>query len=309
MYNYNHLYYFYVTAKSGGVMLASKHLRVSQPSLSSQLKLLETSLGVKLFRRVGRKNELTEAGLAVYGYCRQMFDLAEEMRESLTTNVPFVSRRMQIGVSEEVDRSFVVEVVSLFMKKHGLAQRPKVTMVSDNDRRLIERLRFRELDAVVTEKVMVDPDLVNLEYAQVPVTLACSINWKVRRRPDGSKPSAIREILGRSENHWVMPSAKFKLRSEIDQFFEENRLAGRIVFESDVMASLVRSVIDEIGIAFVPLLYLAREVREASIQVLGPKGGYWKYRVWLVCHHQNQNDALIQSIARSFNEICEQAIR
>ncbi len=44
MYNYNHLYYFYVTAKSGSVMTAATLLSISQPSLTSQLKVLERSL-------------------------------------------------------------------------------------------------------------------------------------------------------------------------------------------------------------------------------------------------------------------------
>ena len=309
MYNYNHLYYFYVAAKSKGVMEAAKHLRISQPSLSSQLKVLEKELATKLFRRVGRRNVLTQSGLVVYGYCRQMFELAEEMTESLTKDVPSASRRIRIGVSEEVDRSFVVEVVSLFLKKHGLSQRPKITVVSGHDDQLLDQLRFRELDAVFTEKAMLDPELANLEFALVPVALTCPGNWNIRSKTETLKPAAaIKEIVGGEDAQWVMPSSKFKLRAETDLFFEKNQLKGRIVFESDVVASLVRSVIDEIGLAFLPVLYVAREIRESSIKILGPKGGYWRYRVWLICHQQNRADALIQSLGRSFKEIFQQAI-
>jgi len=121
MYNFNHLYYFYVTAKSPGVTAAAKHLQISQPSLSSQLKVLERQLGVKLFQKVGRNNELTRGGSVIYGYCRRMFELSEEMSEQISKRVPSAARRIHIGVSDEVDRPFVVEVVSLFLKKHGLS--------------------------------------------------------------------------------------------------------------------------------------------------------------------------------------------
>src|SRR6187455_2202100 len=107
MYNYNHLYYFYVTAKSGGVGVAAKHLRISQPSLSSQLKVLESTLDTRLFRKVGRNNQLTEAGSIIYGYCRQMFEISEEMEEMISSRVPSAARRIHIGVSDEVDRPFV----------------------------------------------------------------------------------------------------------------------------------------------------------------------------------------------------------
>src|SRR4051812_11724979 len=115
MYNYNHLYYFFVTAKSGGVNAAAKHLRISQPSLSSQLKILEASLDTRLFHRVGRNNQLTSAGSVIYGFCRQMFEISEEMGELISKQVPSAARRIHIGVSDEVDRPFVVEVVSLFL--------------------------------------------------------------------------------------------------------------------------------------------------------------------------------------------------
>ena len=182
-------------------------------------------------------------------------------------------------------------------------------MISGEGAHLAERLRFRELDAVVTEVAMGDPELTNLERAEVPVALTCAMDWRKGIRIDGNLPShAITDLTGANDVQWVMPSSRFKLRAEIDQFFENHNIKGRIVFESDVVASLVRSVIDEIGLAFLPLLYVAREVRAKSIRVLGPLEGYWKYRVWLVCHKQNRGDALVQSLARSFNEVCEKAI-
>src|SRR3954470_466620 len=178
MYNFNHLYYFYIAAKSGGVNAAAMHLRIGQPSLSSQIKVLERSLDLRLFEKVGRNNKLTPTGAVIYGFCRQMFELSEEMGELISKKMPSASRRIHIGVSEEVDHPFVIEVVSLFLKKHGLVQRPKVTVVSGTHAHLAERLRFRELDAVVTQLAMIDPELENLARAEVPVALAYS--WKLK---------------------------------------------------------------------------------------------------------------------------------
>lgn len=307
MYNYNHLYYFYITAKSGGVTNASKHLRISQPSLSSQLKVLEESLSVKLFHKVGRTNQLTHDGLAIYSFCRRMFELSEEMSEIILHRKPSATRRIHIGVSDEVERSFVVEVVSLFLRKQNLDSRPRVTIVAGTQDQLIDRLKFKELDVVITELAMTDPGLMNLSRAETRVVLACSEKWKMKSKIRNSKPAAaIEEIVGGDVPQWVMPSTRFKLRSEIDHFFEINELKGRIVFESDVIASLVRTVADGVGLAFFPLLYIAREVQEKSLRLVGPKGGYWTYRLWLVCNHQSHSDPLIQSFTESFNNVSGQ---
>jgi LysR family transcriptional activator of nhaA len=306
MYNYNHLYYFYITAKSHGVTAAAKHLRISQPSLSSQIKVLEGSLGFKLFQKTGRTVELTRAGLVIYGYCQQMFELADEMSEAILKKVPSATRRIHIGVSDEVDRPFVTEVISLFLKKQTATERPKVSVVSGTHEQLVDRLKFREIDIMISELAMTDPDLMNLSRVEVPVALVCSSQLKMKSRGKNlSATAAIAEIVGGDIAQWVMPSSKFKLRFEIDQFFEANQLKGRIVFESDVMASLVRSVIDEVGLAFLPLLYVSREIREKSLRMLGPKNGYWTYRVWLVCNHHNYNDQLVQTFSKSFKEVCE----
>jgi len=310
MYNFNHLYYFYITAKSGGVTSASKHLRLSQPSLSSQLKILEQALDQRLFQKVGRRNELTETGVIFYGLCRQMFEVSEELDELISKRVNSASRWIHIGVSEEVERSFVVEVVSLFLKKHPLNLRPKVTVTSGTHEQLIERLRFRELDAIFTPIIAIDPDLENLDCAEAPVALICPIKWNISSSTEKLKAAdAIKKIVGGNDAQWLMPSSKFKLRSQIDIFFEENKLKGRIVFESDIMASIVRAVSDNMGMAFVPLLYVAKELREKSVRVLGPKGGYWKYRVWLGCHTKNKEDKMLKTLSISFKEIYDRANR
>lgn len=307
MYNYNHLYYFYVAAKSGGINSAAKHLKISQPSLSSQIKVLEQNLNIQLFQKVGRSSQLTPDGTVIYSYCRRMFEISEEMAEELSDKIPSASRRVHIGISDEVDRPFVVEIVSLFLKTHGLTQRPKVTIVSGSHDLLVERLRFRELDAIVTQQAMAAIELENLAKAEVPVALACASNWKVRSsKKNLASPEAIREIVG-NEPQWIMPSRNFKLRAETDRFFETSHLKGRIVFESDVLASMVRSAVDGIGFAFLPLLYISREVREKSLKVLSPKQGYWKYRVWLACHQQTRDDSLVRVLAKSFKKVCSES--
>lgn len=309
MYNYNHLYYFYITAKSGGVMNAAKHLSISQPSLSSQLKVLERSLDVKLFQKVGRANQLTQAGSKIYGFCRQMFEVSEAMSEVVLQRVPSATRRIHIGVSDEVERSFVVEVVSLFLKKQTPELRPKVTIVAGTQSQLTERLKFRELDIIITELAMKDPELMNLSRAETPVVLICSKKWKAKSKVKNIRTvTAVEKIVDGEVTQWVMPSNRFKLRSEIDRFFETNELKGRVVLETDVMASLVRSVEDEIGLALFPLLYIPQEIRDKSISILGPKNGYWKYQVWLVCNHQSHSDVLIQSFAKSFKEVSDNSL-
>ena len=52
--NYHHLFYFWTVVREGGVSRAAEKLRLSQPTISAQIKPLEDALGQRLFRAPGR---------------------------------------------------------------------------------------------------------------------------------------------------------------------------------------------------------------------------------------------------------------
>jgi LysR family transcriptional activator of nhaA len=43
--NYHHLFYFYTVAREGSISRAGTQLRLAQPTISGQLRVLEESLG------------------------------------------------------------------------------------------------------------------------------------------------------------------------------------------------------------------------------------------------------------------------
>ena len=47
---------------------------------------------------------------------------------------------------------------------------------------LLEKLRFKEFDAVVSDSGMIDSNFTDLEKAEFPVVLTCSTNWKAPKQ-------------------------------------------------------------------------------------------------------------------------------
>lgn len=294
-----------MVAKSGGVNAAAKHLHISQPSLSNQIKVLEKELNVTLFKKQGRNNIITPEGDIIFGYCRRMFDISEELTEHLAKKQPTSSLRINLGISDDLDRSFVIDIVSSFLKKHEQTRRPIIKVISGPHDYLVERLRFREIDAAISQKTLLDTDILNIEKSEIPVVLIAPYRWKTRiKASPHNKSTPIQNYIGSTKTDWVLPSNKFLLRTEIDSYFEKNKVIRNIAFESDVLASLVRAVSDEVGFAFFPKLYIKHDLKNKTIRLIGPKNGFWKNNIWLACHKQCKEDEILLSLANSFKNVC-----
>jgi len=91
--NYHHLLYFWTVAREGTIARAAEKLHLGQPAISTQLKQLETALGVKLFQKSGRTLELTEMGRTVYRYADEIFSLGGELLDTGSQSVSSTQSR------------------------------------------------------------------------------------------------------------------------------------------------------------------------------------------------------------------------
>lgn len=81
--SYNHLYYFWTVAREGGVARAAEVLHLTPQTISGQLRVLERSLGARLFGRSGRNLVLTDTGRLALSFADEIFRLGAEMSEAL----------------------------------------------------------------------------------------------------------------------------------------------------------------------------------------------------------------------------------
>src|SRR3954447_6261412 len=101
--NFRHLYYFWVVAKEGGVTRAAERLGVAVQTISTQLALLEQSIGKSLFSQQGRRLVLTEAGRLALAYADQIFLLGAQMQEALGETDSHKTR-LTVGISDSLPK-------------------------------------------------------------------------------------------------------------------------------------------------------------------------------------------------------------
>ena len=98
--NYHHLFYFWTVAKEGSIVDASDKLRLTQATISAQIRSFEENLGEKLFNRVGRRLLLTETGRVAFRYAEEIFTLGREFMDTLKGRPLGQPLRFRVGITD-----------------------------------------------------------------------------------------------------------------------------------------------------------------------------------------------------------------
>lgn len=146
--NYNHLYYFWMVAREGGIARASDELTVSQPTVSVQVKELEKAVGNKLFDRVGRGLQLTEAGRVAFNYANEMFSLGQEMANALEHQPASRPLRLAVGILDAIPKPMVRQLLEPALH---LPQPVRLICREDKADRLLSDLAARRTDVVLSD--------------------------------------------------------------------------------------------------------------------------------------------------------------
>jgi LysR family transcriptional activator of nhaA len=269
MRNFNHLYYFYVVAKLGGVTAAAKQLNTSQSSLSTQLKTLESQMGAALFKKEGRSLTLTSNGQAIFAICRKMFEVATEIDSFLSKREHRGHTSFAIGVSPDIERPFVTDVVSRTIQGLKDSHRPVITQVSFPFEKLVAKVEMGELDAIITSQPTHSPSVKTL----------CDLKLSVKAVASPKLGRTFKAIFADDRVGLVIASQDLRLRWETDEFLLKRKIKKPIAFESNVLGALLRASVDALGVAFLPEVYLEREIDRGAVIV--SREPLWTHRLFL----------------------------
>jgi len=119
----NHLKYFYEVARRGSFTKASKALRISQPSISKMVKLLEDRLNVKLLDRTKRGGvHLTPTGKRFFESCGSIFAEIEALKSVVDHEKEECTGDLSLGASDNLCNYVLPEILEPFLKKYPKVQ-------------------------------------------------------------------------------------------------------------------------------------------------------------------------------------------
>ena len=146
--NFQHLYYFWMAAREGGISHAGEALELSPSTISAQINQLEAFLKVKLFRKVGRNIGLTGVGQIAFRYADQIFGLGRELIHALESGDLHGPVSLQVGIADAVPK-----LVATTLLEPAFAVSPEIRLTCREGRPepLLAELALHRLDLIILD--------------------------------------------------------------------------------------------------------------------------------------------------------------
>jgi LysR family cyn operon transcriptional activator len=227
-----HLRYFLAVAEAGSFSRAADRLGISQPSVSQQMRDLETSLRVSLFQRRGKRILLTASGLIFQQHARAILRQLETFLQDLNHESEELRGSLHLGVIPALNVPLVPELLGAF----GAAY-PAVSLV-------VEEISSTEIETAIEEGRM-DVGLgfltrhsPNLHYERL-----CAEQFALIV-PE-AHPWAKRRVINFADLHQQrllqLPDS-FVMRRMIDETCRKHQVRPRTVAEINSIETLLRSL-------------------------------------------------------------------
>jgi DNA-binding transcriptional LysR family regulator len=160
-----HLRYFVAIAEERSFTAAAERLWVAQPGLSTQIRRLETELGVRLFERHARGVDLTEAGALFLERARAALAAADAASSVGSDLMDGVAGTLRLGLATPARWNGTAALLERFARERDGVE---LTVLEGYGGTLWHDLREGWLDAVIAPSSFVSPDMRTLNLGAEP---------------------------------------------------------------------------------------------------------------------------------------------
>lgn len=243
---------FVSVVEHGSLTQAAEHLDMSTAMVSRYLAAIEDWLGTRLLHRTTRRISLTEAGQAALGGCRQLLDLAEDVKHQAgeVTRVP--SGRLRITSSTSFAEAQLAPALVEFQQRHPQVEFSLVTADRSVD------LAAERIDLAVRITNTLEPTLIARPIA-VCRSVLCAAPAYLRAH---GEPRTVQALQSHHcVTHAIVGAAQFRFRrrKQLIELPVNERLS------TNDTGVLRRTVIEGGGIGILPTYLVGEDLKRGRL--------------------------------------------
>jgi LysR family transcriptional regulator, hydrogen peroxide-inducible genes activator len=237
------LRYFMAVVREGTFTKAAQRLFIAQPSLSEQIRKLETELGSPLFQRLGRTLALTSAGEAFLPHAERVVLEVEQARARVEEVRGLRRGRLSIGVLSTAAARLLPRFLAELRDEH-----PGVEVVlreGDVSADLEQLVHDGALDLAIVRLPVRRQDLEARLLVREPLVALVPPGHRLRDR----RSIDLAEL---ADEPFVAMRIGYGLRELLERSCQEAGFEPRVVFETSQVGTVVGLVLAGIGVTVLP---------------------------------------------------------
>lgn len=245
---------FLAVGTFGGFRRAADALRVTQPAVSARIKALEESLGVPLFDRSQTGFALSAAGRVFRPHAEQLLRAVADARQAVHDLRPASGGALQLAAALSICTYLLPDVLKNFQAAHP---KTMITVRSGHSKEILEMVLAGEAEIGLARSLN-HPEVETLSLRDDPLLLVAaphSALARARRATLNDIASQPLIFFDRGSSDWTLTHGLFRRAG----------LVPNVVLEVETIETAKRMVERGMGLAFLPHLAVARELRRRRL--------------------------------------------
>jgi len=248
---------FRTVAELGSLSKAADRLRIAQPGLSRQIRLLEQELRVQLFVRNGRGMLLTGAGRMLLDRTEGLVRQIEQMRDDIQSAGGNPSGSVVLGLVPTVSA-----VLSGRLAARILAEFPDISLriVESYGGHLVEWLHRGEMDLAITYGPAIDLHLTaqSIGYEEIAVVGPPGSGLRARKQVD------LDWLL---KQKLILPSMAHGLRALLEKAVVRRKMTLKALMEVDSYRAQISLMEEGVGYTLLPASAIRAELAAKRLEM------------------------------------------
>lgn len=252
---------------------AAQRLKLSQPSVSYQVKELEETLGLPLLDRLGKRVQLTEAGNVLYNYARRMLDVLDEATVVIEEMRGIQRGTLRVGASTTVGIYLLPAALGAFKKLHpGLV----ISLEIGTRARVQDQVLRNELDLAVVGPALKDPELAIIPFLSDELVVVAPAGHPLA----GRRGLTLKDL---ADQPFIMREAASGSRLSLEKAARKAGAKLRVAMELGSNGAIKHAVESGLGLAVISRYATALEFSSGRLVELDVRG-FPIRRDWHIVH-------------------------
>lgn len=252
---------FYTVAKLLSFTKAADVLQMTQPAVTFQIRQLEDQLETRLFDRSHNRIDLTERGKCAFQYAERIFELYDEMENSVKNMTGEVTGTLRIGAGSAAAQYALMPLIAEFQRRFPAV---RIQMTVRAAARMVPMIENSDVDIALIEDTISSKHLTGELYA--------TESWQIVTSPNNPlvhETVINAEIL--KKQHWIMMEEGASNREIVALYLQSLNLEVpdmNVAMEISSLEAIKAAIESTLCIAVLPSSAFQKELRLGTLTAL-----------------------------------------